>query len=197
MADQMPAGNRVKDYNPDDPITHTQLNNIQTEVIHAVEARRWNHTGAFLLDNAGSWVEAYTGTGNYGYYLATAASPNGEQMGAKINLPVDATIIDIDVIYKGSNRTGGEIALYEQQLIAVGNAATRIAPAHLFDLGDNAANPWQPAVNPSNVHRVRTTVNTLIAPGYEYYVSVISSTTGGGSAEAFFTLLINAQFSTG
>lgn len=196
MADEFPQGNRVLTGAPDTPVSSAKWNQWQDEVIHALEARRWNHTPAFHADNAGSWVRAYTAAGNLEYYMATGAAPNAEQMSAEIILPVDAKIIDIDVIYQDSSRNGGEIALYKQQLMAVGNAAApSVATAKLFDLGASAPNPFNQGG--ANWYRVRTTVNEVIAEGYRYYVSVISSTTGAGGSENFYTLLVNAQFSTG
>lgn len=196
MADQMPTGARVQDYSSNEDITAADLNAIQDEVIHALEARRWDLTSGWIYDEGGANPWRGNNSANRGFH-ATIGIPNGEAMTRYIILPVDATIIDIDVIYNGSNRTGGEIAFYSEQLIAVGNSAALNAPVKLFDLGENAGNPWQPTVNPTNIHRVRTTVNTTIAAGYSYFVQVLASTGGGGAAEIFRTLKINAQFSTG
>jgi hypothetical protein len=187
---------RVVTFAADTLVAHdTYLNEQQDQIRGVFKALDQDVTSLFVPDTVGTWVgeDACGGANDPGW--TTAAACNGDLMQLHLPLRVGAKLTQIDITYKGSNRAGGEIALYRDQLMAVGNAASPDAGAatKLYDLGENAANPWQPTVNPLNWHRVQTAMAVTIAAGYRYWIRVGASTTGAGAAEKFFHCYLTYQ----
>ena len=186
---------RVMTFAVDTKIPHdTYLNEQQDQIRGMVKARWLNCTSLFISENDGALNPTWLITNNYSLTTLTAAA--GDPMVAHLPLREGEKIINIDVTYKGSNQTGGSMELFSHQDIAVGDQAAENAAVKIADLDANAGagNPWQPAVNPANYHRVRTAINTIVASDTRYYVKIVSSTGGGIAQDVFSALWVQVQF---
>jgi hypothetical protein len=186
--------NRVMTFAQDTEIPHdTYLNEVQDQQRGMFKGRWLNCTGCFNPDqNAGA--DVWYITNDRSWIVSSAVS--GFVMVAHLPLREGEKILNIDVTYKGSNQTGGSMELYSHQDIAVGNQAAENASVKIADLGANGAggNPWQPAANPLNYHRVRTAINTIVAADTRYYVKIAASTAGGIIIDVFCALWVQVQF---
>jgi hypothetical protein len=184
----------VVTFAPATPVTSAGfLNPLQAQLRATHKERELNCTSLFVPDNAdaNNW-DLNWAAGPGPTWVVTGAPPAGDDMVCWLPVRIGEKIVKTDITYLCNNQNGGEIALYERQGIAVGASAALINDASLFDIGENAANPWNPAANPTWYHRVQTTVSTIVAAGYQYYVYVQAPAAGGVVAVADFR--IHVQF---
>ncbi|MHC4620183.1 MAG: hypothetical protein ACYTEQ_20750 [Planctomycetota bacterium] len=186
---------RVATMAVDSAVAHdTFLNEWQDQVRGMVKTLDLDITSLFHADWGDSWAPDYaTGGANSPGFRSDAAA--GAQLTwAQLPLRVGQKITQVDITYQGITQNGGSMALYKQEMRAVGNGASPDAgaPSSLYDIGENAANPWNPTANPNNWHRVQTATSVIIESGWRYYIGIEKS--AAAAIHRVSQVYISAQF---